>query len=573
MVPASDSAVGTTVLLRGEESRMTGVRMLMDLRTPMRDGVELSSDLWLPDDEDPHPVILFRTPYIKAPSGLAEFGRFFAEHEYVVAIQDVRGRGDSDGDFAFLSNEGRDGYDTIEWMATRPWCDGRVGTAGGSYLGTVQWLAARERPPHLACMAPAAALNLFPDELPYLGGAFLGGWALNWANLTSARSLQGANTSGHTLDEVWRHRPLSTLDAKFGRVMPLYQEFLAHELPGPYWDRIRLAPSDFAAIDLPTLMVTGWFDENQLGTFHFWEGMRRHSRAREHQYLVVGPWTHETVAHGGEQGRTLGDFDFGAESVFDVRELHLEFFNRYLRDSTEPFAAPRARLFVSGTNVWQQGGDVSVRVGEEASLYLTSHGDAATVGGALVTEPPVDGSVDGYSYDPTDPIIGIRREDRGTDQTTYERRPDVLVYTSHQLESPLTVLGNLKLELYASSDALDTDFIARILDVDLRGRALALGAWPFGGIIRARYRQRRDVAGLLTPGEVERYLIDLHWLGHTFLAGHRVRLEITSSHAPLVTPNSNTGNPLSSDTEYRVAHQKIHQSPEARSRLMLPILG
>ena len=229
------------------------IQQHLDLRVPMRDGVELSANLWLPDGSGPHPTVLVRTPYIKANERYPQLGKQYAERGYAFIVQDARGRGDSDGSFGFFFADAEDGYDTIEWIARQPWSNGRVGMVGGSYLATVQWLAAREGAPNLVCMIPQAPGGNYFDELPYIGGAWLMKWSLDWINGTSGRTAQGPVMGVTDWDAVYAHRPLITMDDAMGRDMPLYNDFLNHPTRDAYWDRILFEDEDFAGIDLPIL--------------------------------------------------------------------------------------------------------------------------------------------------------------------------------------------------------------------------------------------------------------------------------------------------------------------------------
>jgi putative CocE/NonD family hydrolase len=251
------------------------VKQLFGVETRMRDGTVLVSDVWMPDDGARHPVILVRTPYLRTQPemGFAATGRYFAEHGYAYVVQDVRGRGDSGGDFDFFFQEAHDGYDAIEGIAAEPWSNGRVCTMGISYLGTDQWLAAREKPPHLVCMAPDSPAGVYQDEIPRMGGAFMMMWALGWLNDTSGRIGQMPNVMATDWDKVFAHRPLLTMDEAFGRKIRLYRKFLEHDTLDDYWKRIQLTPEDFARIDIPMLVTTGWFDGDQRGALFYWRGM------------------------------------------------------------------------------------------------------------------------------------------------------------------------------------------------------------------------------------------------------------------------------------------------------------
>jgi putative CocE/NonD family hydrolase len=514
-----------------------------------------------------------RTPYLKTMELLnfPSLGEYFAARGYVVAVQDVRGRGDSDGTFGFHLVDREDGHDSIEWLSGQPWSNGRVGMMGVSYLGGVQWLAARERPPHLVCVAPTASGGL-DVVFNYQGGAFLMGWAIPWTNSVSGRIYQGGNTLGVDWQRVYQHRPLLTMDEALGRPMPLYREFVAHPDGDPHWERLHFGPEAFRAIDLPALHVAGWFDGDQPSALHFWRGMTAHSPASGRQHLLLGPWTHEQAFLGG--GLKLGDMEFSADSVVDTRGLHLAFFDHYLKGATPSFHFPRARIYVTGANRWRDFDgyppDVEIR-----RLYLHSGGRANSLlgDGRLTWDSAGDEPPDRYAYDPENPApSALNGEDLPLDHRPIEQRDDVLVYTSEVLDEPLELIGQAAIELYAASDCLDTDFTGKILDVYPDGRAVKLGTLPVG-VIRARFRNGQDSPVLLRPGRVERYPIQLFDLAHAFLPGHRVRIEISSSAFPFVAPNPNTGNPIETDTDWRVARQAVFHDRAHPSHVALPVLA
>jgi putative CocE/NonD family hydrolase len=553
-----------------------GTKRMFDVRSRMRDGVELSADVWLPDDGAKHPLILLRTPYMRTDPRFQypTLARFFVEHGYAVAVQDVRGRGDSGGHFDFFFQEANDGYDTVEWMAAQPWSNGRVCTMGLSYLGTVQWLTARTKPPHLVCMAPTAAAGDYLNELPYIGGAWMQKWALNFAN-----SVAGVINQNSIGDQDWAavlaHRPLLTADEVLGRRMPQYRDWLEHPTLDAYWKRLVLTAQDFRSIDIPALHVTGWFDADQPGAMYYWRGMAESSPAARDQYLVVGPWDHVQTFSGGQ--KTQGEMQLGDDSIINTLQLHLEFFDRYLKQTTDSFKQPHVKLYVTGRNEWREFDSYPVPGATTTRLYLSSRGKANSLqgDGTLSATKGRKEAQDRYDFDPKNPVpleFGPTGLVFAVDRRAVEGRGDVLVYTGEPLQKALEVIGRVSVELYAASDARDTDFTASIVDVYPDGRAVVLGQRVVG-IIRARYRNGLDKTELLTPGKVERYQIDLGHIGHAFEPGHRIRVEISSSAAPMYNPNQNTGNPVATDTEWRAAHQTIYHDAHRASALVLPVVS
>ncbi|MBI4541087.1 MAG: CocE/NonD family hydrolase [Gemmatimonadetes bacterium] len=549
------------------------VRQELDVRIPMRDGVELSADVWMPMAPGRYPVILVRTPYLEPNEGWAATAARYAARGYVFVIQDARGRGDSDGTFDFFFADAADGYDTVEWLAPQPWSNGRVGMMGGSYRATVQWLAARERASHLVCMAPQAPAGRYFDELPYIGGAFMMQWALNWINGTSARISQNPNLDGTDWERVFQHRPLLTMDEAMGRRMPLYRDFLTHSTRDAYWDRILFTADDFRKIDVTALTVTGWFDADQPGAIFYWEGMRKYSPARDRQYFISGPWTHGGTRSGGSL--SIGELRFSPESVVDMDGLLFRFFESCLKGNPPTFEFPRARVYVSGSNVWRDLDDYPPPQMEYRKLHLHSGGAANTLAGdgRLSWQAPGDEQPDRYMYDPRHPVpsgVGLDGQ-AGEDQRAVERRDDVLVYSSDVLDEPLEMIGRVFVVVHAASDARDTDFTAKIMDVHPDGRALRLGPKD-AGVVRGRYRNGYDREELLRPNEPAQFKIELFDMAHTFLPGHRVRIEVSSSAHPFINPNQNTGNPVATDTEWRVARQTVYHDAQRASHVLLPVM-
>ncbi len=550
------------------------VRAEFGVMSPMRDGIQLSSDIWFPQEQGAHPAILVRTPYLKTMSfgdfNIPGLASYFARNGYVVVVQDTRGRGDSDGSFGFFFEDEKDGYDSIEWIAEQPWSNGRVCMMGVSYLGTVQWLAAKARPPHLVCIVPTAPAGRYIDELPYQGGAFMMQWALSWINGTSGRISQD-NAAQVDWEKVFAHRPLLTMDEVMGRRMPLYRDFLQNHTMNDYWKRIQFTADDFRAIDLPALTVTGWFDGDQPGAMYYWYGMADHSPAKDKQFLIVGPWDHGQTFLGG--ATKIGEMALSPESVLDNKAVHLAFFDHYLKGTAEEYDAPRAKVFVTGSNTWREFTAYPPPEVEARRLYFHSGGRAnsLTGDGTLSWDEPRQESQDAYTYDPHHPVPSdIGGATNAVDRRPVQRRDDVLVYTSEVLDAPVEIIGRVEIELHAATDARDTDFTAVITDVYPDGRAVSLG--PTTGVIRARYRNGIDHTELVTPGEVEKYVLNLRDIGHMFLPGHRIRVEISSSAYPLFNPNQNTGNPVATDTEWKVAHQTIYHDRAHPSAIVLPIV-
>ncbi len=550
-----------------EFTSSTLARNLADQRVPMRDGIELSTDIHLPEGDGPFPTVLVRTPYVKDAATYARYKleRYVAEG-YAVAFQDTRGQGLSGGEFNFYFPEGQDGYDTIEWIAIQPWSNGKVAMDGGSYLGTVQWLAALERPPHLECIMPHVSSGRIFDEIPYSGGAFVLEFALPW--IASRYPDATAPADEEAAMKVLEHRPLLTMDEVYSGIkIPLYRNWLEHSTLDDYWQPIHVTPQEFATVEIPALTVTGWFDGDQPGALFYWSGMRAHSPAADQQYLVIGPWRHADTYLSGPL--SVGEIQFSARSVLEMQTVRLGFLDWCLKGETEFLNMPRALVYLTGADRWLELDEYPAATTKALNLYLKSGGKANTShgDGRLGSRPPFRSSPDQYVFDPKNPVP---TQASATDHSKLEEREDVLVYTGPVLKDAVAVLGTPFVELYASSDARDTDFTAKLLDVLPDGRALKINHNL--GVLRARYRNGFQSEELLTPNQPTRFRIELSAVGHVFQPGHRIRIEISSSDFPHTNPNQNTGNPVATDTEWRTANQSVHHSRKYPSRLELPVI-
>lgn len=557
------------------------IRRFIDIDSPMRDGVNLSSDIILPAGGGPFPAVLMRTPYDNSDQRYLPFGRYFAERGYAFVVQDVRGRGDSDGEWVPFMNEGEDGYDTVEWIAAQPWCTGKVGMMGGSYSAQVQWMAAKHRPPHLAALSSTASPGRWmEDGMPYRNG-ILSLELFAWLYLTHGRSMQssiaayegvGDDPLGMNWAQMLRQLPLSRLDELTGFYSPTWHEWLSKPDLSDYWYQLRLDGA-FNKINIPTLHITGWFDDSMISTLFNYEQMLAHSPARDHQYVVVGPWDH----HGTrEPQRKLYGEDFGEAALTDVLDLQYRFFERYLKDA-DTFEQPKVSLFVLGENQWRNQASWTFPKSKMTPYYLDATVNAQTLDGdGVLTEKLASGSLsDAYVYDPADATPAWvdheqkwSPQDLRLDQRFVQVREDVLVYTSEALTQPLEIAGTPSATIYISSDAADTDFYVTLCDVYPDGRAVRI-AW---GALRTRYRVTLRQAKLMAPGEIYALKIELAPIVNVFQTGHRIRVDIRSANFPLCDRNPNTGHAIGADEEMRPATQTVYHSEQYPSCILLPIV-
>ena len=564
----------------------------------LRDGTMTYVDIYRPDDGGKFPALLERTPYSKqSPSG-----RFStmdpinaAGRGYSVVVQDIRGRYSSDGEFYTFVNEMDDGYDSVEWVAAQPWCTGKVGMYGASYVGATQWLAAKANPPSLAAIAPGLTASDYHDGWTWQGGAFELGFSLswvlgeltsaNWENISSrlflpARQQEVLFDTKDNMADVFNFLPMRDLSDLEGGLAPYYYDWLDHPEYDDYWSRISVEDAH-SEISVPAFNYGGWYDIFLGGTLRNFTGMRgtgATDEARSGQRLVVGPWTHT-----GSPTSVSGEVNFGTRAAALSQDLQgqiLRFYDYWLKGEDDGVSTEQpVRIFVMGENVWRLENEWPLSRAENVDHYLHSGGKANTLNGdgRLDPEPPREEPADVYVYNPIDPVPtrgGPLCCDPGVippgayDQRPVEARPDVLVYSTAALERYVEVTGPIAVTLYASTSARDTDFTAKLVDVEASGYARNLT----DGIVRARYRKLRSPAEMVEPGDVYEYKIDLAATSNLFKPGHRIRLEISSSNFPRFDRNTNTGEPVGTDKELVSALQTVHHSSLYASRVTLPIV-
>jgi len=572
---------------------VSSIRVDRDIPLTMRDGVVLRADVYRPDDSEKHPAILVRTPYGKLMSAESDFLSAVqaAFGGYAFVIQDTRGRFASEGEFMPGAPEGLDGYDTIEAVAAEPWCDGNVGTFGGSYLGRNQWQAAIEDPPHLKAMAPQITTS-GPLSDSRLGGPVDLEQAVSWFAAMAVDMLERQRREGKdvaearrmldrarfNLREVYEYLPLK--DAPYFKFPGLSEAFnvrMTDALP-PGLKTEEDLHWPYHKVKVPCFHAAGWYDLFTGSLFRNFLGMREQGGsevAREGQYVLCGPW-----AHGANLLAYVGGLHFGpagAGVATFIMERHLTFFDKYLRGiEGRPMAA--VRYFVMGRNRWHNADTWPLPETEWQRFFLHSKGRAATAAGDgfLSRDAPSDEPPDIYVYDPRFPVptVGGRVLAAGTlvpgpfDQSRVEKRSDVLCYTTPELTEELEVTGPLVLHLFASTSAVDTDFVAKLVDVHPDGAAYNVSE----GCLRAKCRKSVLRPEPVTPGEVYEFIIDLAATGIVFGRGHRIRIDVTSSNFPRIDRNMNTGNAFGEDRQGVPAVQTVYHQAEYASYIDLPVI-
>ncbi len=586
------------------------VRAEYSVLVHMRDGVRLSTDLYFPvGAEEPLPVVLIRLPYDKSrymrmrqPGSDAYF---FAGHGYVVAVQDMRGRFESEGEYVVGRANRDDGYDTVQWLAEQPWSNGKVGTYGCSYLGENQLQLAAARHPNHAAAIPQAAGGGYDDTYRTFlfmdGGAFELASGLGWFSGAGRKrfdrpppslpdeeyrtAVQARNTAPPlppvNLQEAFWHLPVIDVLEHYGHPPSDYQDFVSHMPGDPYWKTLNYVDRT-DRFDVPAIHLNSWYDlgpRETMNVFNLFHDNAETERGRDHQFVIMSPTVHCASEFVRAPVR-VGERDLG-DATLDYYRIYLDWFDHWLKGIDNGITEmPKIRYYLMGANEWRSADAWPLRGTEFTPFYLHSSGHANTrLGdGLLTTTPSLDEPADEYTYDPANPVpsvggpiccIGADDAPAGSfDQSAVELRSDVLVYTSDPLVEGIEVTGPMDAVLYVSSSARDTDFTLKLVDVYPDGKAFNVQET----ILRARYREGFDRQVFLDSGVVYELPIDFHATGNYFGPGHRIRVEVSSSNFPRFDRNLNTGGNNFDETSWIVATNTIHHSREYPSRVILPVV-
>jgi uncharacterized protein len=529
----------------------------------MADGVRLSADVTLPGTAGAWPAILIRTPYSKVNDRILDWADFFADYGYAVVAQDVRGRGDSGGDWEPWIREFDDGHDTVEWIASQDWCTGKVGMLGGSYEGWVQWAAAARHPDHLAAMVTSGSPGRWFRDWPYRFGAFFASDYLEWLNRTAGRAVQPVPFPSW----AWLvdHPSLRTLDADTGRPLATWQEALDHSTYDSYWHSLDI--SGYEQMDIPVLHLTGWFDGCAAGEYHHFRQMRKLSPAADKQSLVVGPWDHHAAVVTGQA--VAGDLAISAQGNVDLRLVWERWFARWLKgDQAGPDDAA-VRYYSLGDNKWRESSHWPPAASAEYVLYLQADGSAST-------EPAATEAVREYTYDPGRPVLSMLKL-HNRDRLEWAPRPavlidgreDVLRYRMAAVDSPLSIAGPVRALLHASTTGTDTDFVVSLGYVRADGTTTIVA----DGIMRAAMHASLETVSLLEPGEIYALEVEVNDIALELAPGESLEIAVSSSLAPNYHPNPNTGLGYSGDAPAIVVQQTIYHGGRYPSRLVLSVVA
>ncbi len=596
-------------------------RLLLCQKVLMRDGVNLSADVYLPNAGGRYPALLVRTIYHSKDIRYVKWATRFVQAGYAVVLQDCRGRHDSDGVWDPYVCEVPDSHDTHEWVARQPWCDGSIGTFGVSYPGFTQTCAAPDGSKRLKALVPIASQQ---DNF----GHHRCDGAIAWANTVFFANMMGRTMQTEALNQLdwpalWRRLPLVGAWDDIGDC-PYFRGVIEHEAYDNWWSDYSLRHR-YGQVGAPAYFMTGWYDSllnETLKVFNGWRTQARSEEARRLTKIIIGPWSHQVAPWGrpqpGFQHGPGGEFDdtsFGPQAWLDIVDEHLRWYDARLKGRrTGIDEEPPVRLFIMGANRWRSEDQWPLARTRWTDFYLRAGPPADALEGQRqqgvlsLERPPGEATPDRFRYDPDDPVptwgAQYQMKDYGgpKDRREVEKRGDVLLYTTAPLEQDFEVTGPVAATIWAASSAVDTDFTAALVDVYPDGKAIILT----DGVCRARFRNgwrsgpSRSMTGrlsgrraelvegpgpydalydpafkpeLMTPGTPYEFHIDMWATSNVFKRGHRIRLEITSSNFPRYDRNLNTGGRVGFETAGRVAHQTVFHDAERPSRVTLPVVS
>jgi putative CocE/NonD family hydrolase len=554
-----------------------GVRLERGVRARMRDGVDLVSDHYYPPQPGPQPTLLMRQPYGRDIASTVVYAHpvWFARRGYNVVIQDVRGRGDSEGDFYPFRHEGADGADTIAWLRTRPESNGRIGMYGFSYQGMTQLLAAAEQPEGLLCISPGMTVcDLYHGWFYQQGALRLAstlGWGLQLLKADARR--KQLREASDRLELAWAQLasqtsvlPVRAHPALHGEGLPSYVlDWLDHDAPGEYWTALDVSLR-LEKIRVPALHISGWYDMFLRGSVDGFLALRKSAGsdfAREHQYLLAGPWSHIPW------GDRIGTTDFGPEALVDTDTILLRWFDHWLKDSGAFAGKARVCHFVLGENSWSEADTFPTEAGYILFLHSGGRANSRKGNGTLTTVSPVaDEPCDIFVHDPEVPVIapgGPAAASGQFDQSALELGNNLLVYSTEPLQKSLWVFGIPRVVLYCATSLGTADFTAKLLRVRHDGAAEFICI----GIARSNHLFTETN---YAADKIHRWDFSLEPTSCRFGKGDRIRLEIASSAFPLFDRNPGSDVPSCQATswDWRRSTQFVFHGRVCPSALYLP---
>jgi len=571
-----------TAAQRKPAAEEPGIDMQWGVKIPARDGVKLNATVFTPHGQKERlPVIFTFTPYIG--DSYTDRAVYFAKHGYVYALVDVRGRGNSGGEFEPFVNEGKDGYDVVEWLAKQPYCNGKVTMWGGSYAGFDQWTVLKEFPAHLATIVPAAAAHPGVD-FPFQFNIFAS-YDMQWLSFTSGVTSNanlfgnGAYWSAKSREMYMAHTAFQEYDKLVGNTSTVFQKWLEHPIPDAYYDAMVPNPEQYKRMSVPILTITGHYDGDQPGAFTFY---KRHmqfgtAEAKANHYLIIGPWDHAGTRTPKAE---VGGLKFGQASLVDLNKLHAEWYDWAMKGGPKPeFLKKRVAYYLVGAEEWKYADSLESISNTTRTLVLGSNGDAGDVfrSGTLTEgKPSASAVMDSWTYDPLDTKPGSAESEDDDNSLTSQRAVlnlfgEGVIYHSEHFAEATEITGFLKLTLWLKMDVPDTDLEADLYEILPDGGSVALTS----ASMRARYRESLREAKPASAGRIEKYVFD----NFTFFArrvgkGSRLRLVVRSINSLSTEKNYNSGGVVAAETskDARTAHIVLMHDAEHVSTLELPVV-
>lgn len=579
------------------------VDLIWGVKIPMRDGVKLNATVFKPKSQaEPLPVIFTFTPYIS--DTYQDRAVYFANNGYVYALIDVRGRGNSEGHFEPFANEGRDGYDVVEWLAKQSWSNGKITMWGGSYAGFDQWTTLKEAPPHLATIVPAAAAYAGAD-FPFFKNIF-SSYIIQWLSYTSGvtPNLKLFGEGSFWADKFHQlyveHRPFKELDRIAGNTSTHFQTWLAHPTPDAYWQAMVPTPEQYRRMNVPILTITGHYDGDQTGAMTYYrEHMKYGSpEARDRHYLIIGPWDH---AGTRTPNREVGGLKFGEASILDLNKLHKEWYDWTMKNGPKPgFLKKRVAYYAVQADQWKYADSLETIANTKMTFYLGSDGKANDVfhSGSLsnvtpepvgsastpgaspaATTPAVAGqpaAYDKFVYDPLDTRPGELDLEEVPNYITSQRdalnlNGNGVIYHSEPFREATEVTGYLKFVAWMSMDVPDTDFQVSVYEIQRDGTSVLLTS----DAMRARYRDSLTKEKLVKPGEINRYEFNaFQFFSRRIGKGSRLRLILSCPNTIQLEKNYNSGGVVAEESgkDARTAHVTVYHDASHASSLEIPVL-
>jgi len=606
---------GQASIVSAVETDASKVELKKSIMVPMRDGVRLSTDLYFPKgvEEKNLPTILIRTPYNKISyrnpsSERRNMAYMFASNGFVVAVQDSRGKFESEGIYSPpAGQEAEDGYDAVDWISRQDWSNGKVGTIGCSYPGEVQAAQAPLMHPNLKCMVPqngpmiGAANGQYRYWSGWKGGVFDLAAGISWyfgaASKYSFKPPPGlSDCEVREIREFFTPQPTNMPEVDFEKLnwfLPLkdvmkeagappndWEKMVTTDFNDPWWHDVMGYYDGTEKINVPALHMTTWYDISVSESIYEFNYFRENSVSRNsanNQFLIVAPTTHCGFSRTSEH-TIVGELDVG-DARKDWNGIYVKWFGYWLKGEKNGITdMPKVQYYIMGKNEWRTSDVWPLEETKYVKYYLHSKGHANSRygDGWLSNEEPGNEPPDSYVYDPGNPVPSVGGP-RGTsystpsgaiDQAKVEVRNDVLVYTSPPLKEGLNITGQLTAVFYVSSSAKDTDFTVKLVDVHPDGKAYNIQ----GSILRARYREGFTKKVWMEEGEVYRLEIDLNAASNYFKPGHKIRVQVSSSNFPLYERNLNTGGNNWDETEWVIANNSIFHTGEYASHLILPVI-